>query len=504
MKNTLTPIFVLLISVNLTAQKVGIGTTTPEAKLDVAGDARVESMLIENVPGGNDLLRLSTATPSSMFTDQNIGWAVWGGNASGWQTIIIDEEIVFDSIRMYFSAPQPIDTIKLFAGAWPNVTLMQALPMNDVTTFDTYTASPWFNETLAPGTYTLWVDNIINWKWGSGTPYPGACSIGSSIDFKFQLYGHEVAVPLHVLGEGAVDLELNGKFSCDEFRLGNSATAGHVLTANAEGLGSWQSIPVNPWSTAGGNIYYQNGNVGIGNNNPGAKLEVTGKIKSTQFQLTSGANNGYILSSDATGNGSWISNPAYWTLSGNNIYLNQTGNVGLGTSNPTSKLQLSAGAKIRIDGGMDTAPYFSMGGDGKFSIDAPNVPDGRLVILTGGNVGIGVTSPTARLEVAGSLKANTWKNCSMNTNGYAEMGGVFMQWGVVNYSSNNTQTITFPVAFTQVYSVTITVDAGNNSGSGANIPAKTLNVANNSFQVAGTAAFSGDNVSKLRWMAVGN
>lgn len=47
-----------------------------------------------------------------------------------------------------------------------------------------------------------------------------------------------------------------------------------------------------------------NGNVGIGVT-PSEKLEVAGKTKTTNFQMTTGATNNYILKSDATGNASW-------------------------------------------------------------------------------------------------------------------------------------------------------------------------------------------------------
>lgn len=49
-----------------------------------------------------------------------------------------------------------------------------------------------------------------------------------------------------------------------------------------------------------------NGNVGIGvNPAAGNKLQVNGKTQTTNFQMTNGAANGYILRSDATGNGTW-------------------------------------------------------------------------------------------------------------------------------------------------------------------------------------------------------
>jgi hypothetical protein len=48
-----------------------------------------------------------------------------------------------------------------------------------------------------------------------------------------------------------------------------------------------------------------NGNVGIGTTTPGEKLEVNGKTKTTTFQLTTTPTAGYVLTSDASGNGTW-------------------------------------------------------------------------------------------------------------------------------------------------------------------------------------------------------
>lgn len=45
--------------------------------------------------------------------------------------------------------------------------------------------------------------------------------------------------------------------------------------------------------------------VGVGTNLPSEKLDVSGKTKTINFQMTSGATNGYVLTSDAGGNGTW-------------------------------------------------------------------------------------------------------------------------------------------------------------------------------------------------------
>ena len=118
---------------------------------------------------------------------------------------------------------------------------------------------------------------------------------------------------------------------------------------------------------ATGNIVFNNtqlfldngsGNVGIGTIAPSTKLEVAGQVK-----ITGGAPGlGKVLTSDLSGLASWQTLPtggsSQWISSGNEIYNNNSGNVGIGTTTPTR-------AKLEVNGvGFGGATSAIFGGDG--------------------------------------------------------------------------------------------------------------------------------------------
>ena len=66
------------------------------------------------------------------------------------------------------------------------------------------------------------------------------------------------------------------------------------------------------------------GYVGINTSSPSEKLDVSGKTKTTNFQMTSGATDGYVLTSDASGNGTWQASSGGVTIDP----YNNVGNTG--------------------------------------------------------------------------------------------------------------------------------------------------------------------------------
>ncbi|MEP6743588.1 MAG: hypothetical protein ABJB61_13905 [bacterium] len=86
-----------------------------------------------------------------------------------------------------------------------------------------------------------------------------------------------------------------------------------------------------------------------------------------------------------------------------------SGNLGVGRSDPTYKLHVTAPSiqGLRVETGLNGVALASFGGFGYFDIDAPGIFGGRFTVRDNGNVGIGVPSPGAKLQVAGGDVAIT-------------------------------------------------------------------------------------------------
>lgn len=98
-------------------------------------------------------------------------------------------------------------------------------------------------------------------------------------------------------------------------------TSGSCITnLYVQNLNSCSPLHIQPINNGDVYISESGGNVGIGTINPSSTLDVNGKITTTNFQMTSGATNGYVLTSDASGN-------AYWSVpfSGSSVDTYVTG-----------------------------------------------------------------------------------------------------------------------------------------------------------------------------------
>lgn len=205
------------------------------------------------------------------------------------------------------------------------------------------------------------------------------------------------------------------------------------------------------YANTGNNITLENGNVGIGTPIPTTTLDVAGNIKSSgTVTATAFVGNG----SGLTGISSSSGKPAYGvsaSAANDSVYVDASGNVGIGTTSPVSQLEISDSTNAFItsttssvsnvagfyakspsgagnfefrgssttpshladrmsiggDNGASGVDFRSDGGDQRFFTDGNLTTNERMRITTSGNVGIGTTSPGQKLTVAGTIESTS-------------------------------------------------------------------------------------------------
>jgi hypothetical protein len=169
--------------------------------------------------------------------------------------------------------------------------------------------------------------------------------------------------------------------------------------------------------TAGGSLVVNAaGNVGVGTTSPSEKLEVAGGVllntNSARLRLQrsggAAAPNYIDFNNDPTSLLHFRSISS--TDTGSNIRMSisaDTGNVGIGTTSPGAKLEVShGGSALRLSrSGYDTYEFQQSAGVG---LSIYNTTDSRneMFFSGSGNVGIGTTSPSEKLQVSGNIRAS--------------------------------------------------------------------------------------------------
>jgi hypothetical protein len=180
------------------------------------------------------------------------------------------------------------------------------------------------------------------------------------------------------------------------------------------------------------------------------------------------------------------------------VRITSGGNVGIGTDSPTSPLHIDGGGTnevLKIEANADPyirwvengvnvgflqfkgdEAYLSNQSNGTFYFRTNNT--NKMVISGGGDVGIGTTSPSQKLDVVGTVKATAFSGdgsaltgistgaisslsidkiyslASMGASGYMKLvDGLLIQWGSFYSNTDGTQTVSFPTTFTTVYTV---------------------------------------------------
>lgn len=208
----------------------------------------------------------------------------------------------------------------------------------------------------------------------------------------------------------------------------DGATAGNfsIWTYDAAGNNLSKAIDINRFSSittfVGANsgstntmgpIITTGGSVGIGTTSPGVTFDVVGTARVTSLYVQ---------------NGSWTSNSndVFINANNNNIFLRPTSGSGtnqvqlsptgtLSVTGSTESTTTSSGALV-ISGGMGVVKSVTIGG-GLSVVNASSTIGS--IVTTGGNVGIKTTSPTATVDIKGTLGVSgiiTFTNTTSSSN----------------------------------------------------------------------------------------
>lgn len=219
-----------------------------------------------------------------------------------------------------------------------------------------------------------------------------------------------------------------------------------TLLMNETILNLSNASPLEFYTSSG--FLFKGGDVAIGTTTSGRNLAVNGEINASSLtaeriaidqinaetmestsiiteslKLTAGAQEGYVLKSDDTGNTTWIPQAQLddndWSVSGNNVYKTN-GFVGIGVANPQYNLdvtgQIRFSSLISPDGeekmlivnqngllaNADVPDYsiFSQNIQMRGNYITYDGDDEGIYVASNGNVGINTNNPTALLHVS--------------------------------------------------------------------------------------------------------
>ncbi|HBK83764.1 MAG TPA: hypothetical protein DDZ41_09245, partial [Flavobacterium sp.] len=309
--------------------------------------------------------------------------------------------------------------------------------------------------------------------------------------------------------------------------------AGRILQSSADGTASWvvpSAIAGVPDGTAIGNtlvwngsawanssnVLIGNGRLGIGTAAPNAALQLANVTSNRRIVLWENVNNDHQffglginpsafrlqvseIGSDFTFNAGVTS-----TTSTELMRIKGNGNVGIGTSTPTEKLEV-VGGSVRVENNM----AFKVTNAGELKSGGSNNPQSmvlssgqnvaietanqtRVFVTSAGNVGVGTAGPSAKLHVVGagggSVDFKTTGRIMIQSDNAgivfskAATGLSYSFAGVDSSIPDHAFGISTPLAGMYVFNVL----QNGNIGIGTNAPAYTLHV---NGSVAGTAAY---------------
>jgi hypothetical protein len=417
---------------------VGIGTTSPTAKLHVSGgDGIIRNAFIGEVPTyGVNYSQFSHTSRSGAaeysFLSGNAG-DTYVNSANG-QPIYFRHN---NDQNVVFTADGKVGIGTTSPGA--------NLEIAKTTTWGTMTNEVIYINNVGTGGDINVPHNIGSITWRSGNVNTAAISAirntpasGNNVELRFTTASAGVQGERMIITAGG-NVGIGTTSPARALNVSSNGTAGTQIQIN----GTQDSAGIKFVPATGDNWEVQantnnqwfvynrtdesyrflidgSGNVGVGTTDPAAKIQINGAAKITGgdwptanagLELNYNSNTSYIGSYDRTnsvykGLFLFADNMTFETNASVRMYITSGGNVGIGTTNPASKLHVVGPINIERIGVANVYSTVDMEGNFRF-----NASDGyahtflnngsELVrIMPSGNVGIGTTNPSSKLHIA--------------------------------------------------------------------------------------------------------
>jgi len=245
--------------------------------------------------------------------------------------------------------------------------------------------------------------------WTELTGIPAEIADGDAVDDADASVNNELNTALSFNSTNSL-LELTdngGILSADLSNLVDVETDPQVGANSTNYLSKWDG------SALVSGAIYDDGNVGIGTMSPGAKLEISGDLK-----FSSGGNrniDGPTSSSLFIKSYPSASNEGIRFFTGalgntEAIRIVQNGNLGIGTTSPSEKLDVTGTVKATafVGDGSGLTGISGGSGDGHSLDAADGSPTDTVYVDNSGKVGIGTTAPSTDLDVSGMVRTTGW------------------------------------------------------------------------------------------------
>ena len=439
---------------------MGIGTTSPSNKLDVVGSILAQSsgyvhVRVDQTDSGMIDMGITSGTAEGFLNVQNTG--------AGHVATAPEFKLLLNSSE------------KMRVDGSGNVGIGTTSPSYTLDVVGDFRARDNSNQLVFAehGTSAIAELKII-----ADTAHDAAIYFGDAVDNVRAGFYYDVS---------ANQLQFRGYDNGNRMVISSNGNVGIGTTAPSERL----DISHNGDSTNG--ILVTNSSVGT---SARASLTLTSDSARIDFYATSNAYNGVsgwndagiISTSSNSSNGlilnSQVGGIKFQDATSTIMVVSDGGNVGIGTTSPSQKLDVNGSVNVgsgivllgqnKIDGSSDNLKISADYGNVSGSSSIEFLTDGteKVRITSAGNVGIGTTSPSARLEVYRNLQSDTINRA----NSAAFMRGQDIGLAIGQYASSpygtwlqsiKTNDTTYPLSLNPL---------GSNVGIGTSSPVYKLDV----------------------------